>query len=120
MTLPLTPDMLAGAYEFLRATPPFNKWRLPHADDVEFHVIRDAHCRGDYQHDKTKDTHRIRISSRSGNGYTASLLATVAHEMVHAAEHRYAPDRRHGEHGARFKRMAARVCKFHGFDPKEF
>ena len=34
MTLSLTPDLLAAAYDFLRATPPFKAWRLPESDDI--------------------------------------------------------------------------------------
>jgi len=34
MTLPLTPATLTAAYEFLRTTPPFKGWKLPHADEV--------------------------------------------------------------------------------------
>ena len=40
MTLPLTPAVLAAAYEYLRATSPFKGWRLPHCDEVEFSVTR--------------------------------------------------------------------------------
>ena len=43
MALRLTPEILEGAYEFLRATPPFRGWRLPHADEVEFVVSRHRH-----------------------------------------------------------------------------
>src|SRR5690349_18038866 len=40
MSLRLTPDIIEGAYEFLRMTPPFRGWRLPPADEVEFVVSR--------------------------------------------------------------------------------
>ena len=44
MTLRLTPDMLAAAYDFLRTTVPFSRWRLPEADDKyeENEARRDA------------------------------------------------------------------------------
>ena len=30
--LHLTPDLLEGAYEYLRLSPPFREWRLPDGD----------------------------------------------------------------------------------------
>src|SRR5262245_58229754 len=37
--LTLTPEMLEGAYEYLRVSPPFCSWDLPHADQVMFRVL---------------------------------------------------------------------------------
>ena len=45
------------------------------------------------------------------------MLAVSAHEMIHLRQH-LTGDREH--HGPRFRRMAARVCAVHGFDPKVF
>lgn len=36
--LHLTLEMLEGAYEYLRTTPPFRRWKLPPGADIEFHV----------------------------------------------------------------------------------
>ena len=55
--------------------------------------------------------------SEANNGLAATLLATLAHEMIHLRQY-LTGDREH--HGPRFKRMAARVCAAHGFDPKTF
>ena len=48
--LTLTPEMLEGAYEYLRVSPPFSRWGLPHADHVMFRVLgakdRFGHFRG--------------------------------------------------------------------------
>ena len=41
----------------------------------------------------------------------------MAHEMVHA---KCDAEGVRAEHGAEFKRRAALVCKYHGFDPKTF
>jgi predicted SprT family Zn-dependent metalloprotease len=41
----------------------------------------------------------------------------IAHEMIHLRQH-LTNDREH--HGPRFRRMRARVCAIHGFDPKTF
>ena len=58
----------------------------------------------------------IRVSEAK-NGFTTTLLASVAHEMCHLRQEAIG-DRSH--HGARFKRMAAQVCRAHGFDLKMF
>ena len=58
----------------------------------------------------------IRVSEAK-NGFTVTLLASVAHEMCHLRQERIG-DRSH--HGAKFKRMAAQVCRAHGFDLKTF
>ena len=58
----------------------------------------------------------IRVSD-AHNGHAATLLATLAHEMIHLRQH-LTGDRE--LHGPRFRRTAARVCAAHGFDPKIF
>jgi acyl-CoA reductase-like NAD-dependent aldehyde dehydrogenase len=45
------------------------------------------------------------------------LMAAMAHEMCHLRQQQLG-DR--GHHSASFKRMAARVCRAHGFDLKTF
>lgn len=107
MTLKLTPEILAHAYEFLRSTPPFRRWKLPPYSGFQFrvtkHLDRYAHF--------NPAIPEIAVSERKV-GHTHTLLVAVAHEMVHAS----------GPlgHGAAFKRKADLVCKHHGFDPKEF
>jgi predicted SprT family Zn-dependent metalloprotease len=104
----ITPDILHAAYEYLRACPPFKRWKLPHADVIEFHVIRHQSTAGrchknplriDISHELIKRTH--------------SLMETMAHEMIHLYLDRLGV---RSEHGADFKRCAALVCKHHGFD----
>lgn len=115
----LTPLMLERCYDYLLSTPPFNKWRLPSADDVEFH-IKDF---GDRYADHTalKRRHRIRICARlcRKNG---DLVASMAHEMVHIHQRRL--DRKRGRwsagHGPVFKRLAKAVCRQHGWDVATF
>lgn len=110
MTLPLTPQMIAGAYEFLRLTPPFRGWNLPHADNVEFSVTAHRDREADWGRN-ADGSHVIRVSTRAV-GSTDSLIQAVAHEMIHA---------RWGfTHGAAFTRGAQRVCKYHGWDVKRF
>lgn len=115
MTLPLTRDVLAAAYDFLAATEPFCRWNLPDSDDVVFRVVRDPAIRGKYQ---WHGRHVISISGRS-IGHTISLMETMAHEIVHLHEEA-AGMSGPAEHGAAYGKLAAAVCKVHGFDPKLF
>lgn len=116
MTLPLTPEILRAAYDFLAVTPPFNKWNLPEGEDVAFQVMRSTVLHGSY--DQETGRHRIRISGNT-HGHTASLLVTLAHEMIHLHEQQ-AGMATTAQHTAAFRKLAERVCKFHGFDPKMF
>lgn len=113
--LHLTPEMLRASYEYLRATPPFRRWGLPPADEIEFHVTRHKDKAGECESSGGQEP-VIRISSQL-IGWTQSLMETMAHEMIHLHL-----DRRgeRASHGASFKRTAAQVCRRHGFDPKLF
>lgn len=115
MSLPLTPAMLEGAYEYLRTTPPFNRWKLPHADDVEFKIGRQPHY-GEYCAGETAE-HCITVSSVRV-GHSVTLLETMAHEMVHL--HLAGTPHAKSEHGAEFRRLARKISDIHGFDPKRF
>ena len=114
MTLQLTPEALAAAYDYLRTTLPFRRWSLPPASEVEFCVTQHKGRFGD--HTFFNGRHTIRVSTRKV-GRTASLMETVAHEAVHV----YCAQRgiRSG-HGAEFWKGAALVCRHHGFDEKTF
>jgi hypothetical protein len=114
MSLRLTPDMLAAAYDFLRTTEPFKKWRLPESDEIGFCVVRDTQMFADYG--RENDVPVIRVSEAK-NGHTETLLATLSHEMLHLRLDLIG-DR--SNHGVRFRRMAAQVCRAHGFDLKTF
>lgn len=114
MTLLLTPDMLAAGYDFLRATAPFARWHLPESDELGFHVVRRTSLSADFGVEQGVPFIRI---SEAHNGHSSTLLASLAHEMIHLRQH-LTGDRE--LHGPRFRRMAARVCATHGFDPKTF
>jgi len=118
--LRLTPDIIEGAYRYLAITPPYRRWKMPHPDDVEFHVIRLTDRRGDWNcYQKTKGGgHIIRISEKL-IGRTHSLIEAVAHEMVHMRCEMLG-DKTSAPHGGNWKRLAAQVCRHHGFDPKLF
>lgn len=117
MTLPLTRETLAAAYDYLCTTPPFNKWNLPESADIEFKIIRSIHFRGWYS-TNANGRHVIAISSRC-IGRTTSLLETMAHEMVHLHQGDVRMETK-GIHNRAFWILAERVCRYHGFDPRLF
>jgi hypothetical protein len=112
----ITPDILHWAYEYLRHTPPFRRWGLPEADEVEFHVTRSQEARGHCQQAGAAGAAVIAVS-QALVVRTQRLIETVAHEMIHLYL-----DRRgvKSAHGAEFKKCAAAVCREHGFDPGDF
>jgi hypothetical protein len=114
MTLPITPELLRASYDFLCATPPLERWDLPRGEDVVFKVTRSRKTQGD--HLLLNGVHTIRVSCVKV-GHTASLLALMAHEMVHVACDLKGV---RSEHGASFRKRAKMVCRYHGFDPAEF
>lgn len=116
MTLPLTPDMLHAAYEFLKSTPPFSKWNLPDGEDVTFKVSKRSDSFG--RHWIEGDRHVIEASSKL-IGHTVTLIELMAHEMIHVHQNDVGMTTS-GEHNAAFRKLAERVCKVHGFDPKSF
>ena len=119
--IPITTETIAAAYEYLRTTPPFNKWNLPECDDITFKVANDPHHIGWHRVDGrgSKRKHLIAISSKCV-GHTQSLMATVSHEAIHLYMASTGMDRGVGEHGAAFQKIAAKVCGIHGFDHKAF
>lgn len=120
MALRLTPEIIEGAYEFLRATPPFRSWRLPHADEVTFVVSRHKMHVGYHRGSRRKiHSHEIGIS-QACVGHTNTLLRTMAHEMIHQHQQRQRTDTPNTEHNAEFMRLASVVCRHHGWDEKEF
>jgi hypothetical protein len=120
MTLPLTVEMLAAAYGFLKETPPFNKLNLPETEEVGFKVARTRYKQGWYQWDGNKHT----ITGSVGRvAYTTTLMTLMAHEMIHLYLEDNDMESKRGSndtHNAAFRILAAKVCKIHGFDPKSF
>ena len=114
MSLPLTPEIVEAAYEFLRKTPPFRRWKLPQPDDVVFHVKAQRSHMADYLFDDKR--HHISVSAKMV-GHTDTLLKCVAHEMAHMRQQVMGD--RSLAHNANFFRLTARISKYHGFDPKE-
>ena len=116
MSLRLSPEMLAAAYEFIRASQPFKGWKLPEADAVQFTVNAHKYWFGSHQGGPT-----CHISiSESTVGHTATLIRVMAHEAIHLHQYQAGLESRSTHHNADFRRRAALVCREHGFDEKAF
>jgi len=116
----LTPFIIEAAYEFLRATPPYRGWKLPHADDVEFVITRNMkkmahHC--GYHRDRFR--HEIGVSELCVS-FSDTLLRCVGHEMIHQYQQRKGTETPNTEHNAEFMRLARSACRQHGWDPRSF
>jgi hypothetical protein len=112
----LTREMLAAAYDLLELTEPFCRWNLPSSDEIKFEVTGHKGRQGECVINGP-DMH-VRISTHH-IGRIASLMETMAHEMVHL--HTYvAGITEKDPHGPGFRKLALQVCRVHGFDPKQF
>lgn len=104
-------------YELLRNTKPYSGWSLPHADEVEFHVVpMKGRDQADYHWNGTR--HVIRLNSRKHHTIE-SMLMTLRHEMIHARE-KILCLRFDVAHGRDFNRMASQVCRLHVLDRGQF
>lgn len=112
MSLTLNPEMLAHAYDYLCCTPPFNKWNLPASEDVKFSISRKRDRFAHYQ--MIGGVHHIVFSTRYV-GRHESLIATMAHELIHLHMAESCVDEKN-DHGPAFQKYADRVCKLHEFD----
>lgn len=117
MPVPLNPEMLACAYDYLACLPPFHKWNLPPSEDVKFKVIKNKDRFAHYQ--LVRGVHHIAIS-RSNVDRHIALLCALSHEMVHL----YMRANGFGEgnpHGKSFQLLADKVCRAHvEFDRNTF
>jgi hypothetical protein len=114
--------MLEGAYEYLRVSPPFCRWGLPHADHVMFRVLgakdRFGHFRGRHRKAQGDDGFSEIAISAGLVRSTDLLLSTMAHEMIHLYQDETGTAR--GHHNPKFLKLAKRVCAIHGFDLESF
>ena len=118
MTLALTPDIVEAAYVFLRATPPFSRWKLPESDGIAFHVCA-SKWMGYYSREIATGIHQISLSSKRV-GHTNTVMHVMAHEMIHLYQAVVKRETANTEHNAEFDRLAKKVCAIHGWDWKEF
>lgn len=112
----LTPEILEATYDWLRATPPFRRWRLPKAGDVEFRVLAARKLFGQCRAPEASKPWRIDISTRTV-AHTITLVRTMSHEMCHM---RADMQGEKSAHGPLWRKAADLVCKEHGHDPLEF
>lgn len=112
-----SPAMLEACYDFLREADPFHRWKLPDGETIEFHVIRSNRFRGWHEFDG--ESHKVGISDR-WHSHTASIVETMAHEMIHIRQAIRGTTTKNTQHNAEFHRIADRVCRIHGFDRKAF
>ena len=121
MSLTLTPNMLAAAYDYLCETEPFSKWNLPDSEDVVFKVSKKQKEFGCY-YLNADSKHTIEASCRSIS-HTETLMKLMSHEMIHLYLEKMGWESKSTDantHNAAFRRFAAQVCRFHGFDQKAF
>ena len=118
MSLPLTPQILEAAYEYLRACPPFDTWKLPPGEEIEFNVIGLSDREGHYTRYCRTEDHIIAVSQKR-IGHTNSLMCVIAHELIHLKQ---AIDKTETKnmHNADFRKWAGVVCHLHGWDERQF
>lgn len=109
------PDELAAAYDYIRVTPPFKRWKLPESDALAFRVSRHNDRFGHFDdHDGKKPFPTIAISTVHTKSYR-DLVAVLCHEIIHV---KLKMDGYRGwdRHGYEFKRLSRQVCRIHDFD----
>lgn len=117
--LPLTPEVLAAAYDYLATCEPFCRWNLPDSDDIKFRVTRTSKVFAQYIWD---GEHTIEVSS-ANVGHTKTLMETMGHELIHLHLRLTGMESRSSNpnvHNMPFRKLAARACKTHGWDLKAF
>jgi hypothetical protein len=97
-------------------TPPYKAWRLPESDDLGFYVLKTPRIHGDCGYHEGRIFIRLSVALV---GCTQNLIATMAHEMIHAEQWRR-KDKSPSGHNAFFNHAADRACAWHGFDRKTF
>ena len=115
MSFPLSPEHLAAMYDCYRQLPPFDKWKLPESDEIEFRTPARVDVDGEFIAGKP---HVITVSS-ARHSYTFSIMQTLCHEMLHLHEERSGQSNK-SQHNAAWKRLAKRVCAIHGWDYRAF
>lgn len=120
MSLSLKPDMIQATYVYLTKMPPFIRWKLPHPSELKFKVGKSRHNFAWYSTSGMGRGRKRSITVSAGRvGRTFCLVETVAHEMIHLHMD-VAGLNTGGSHTPVFNRLAASVCRIHGFDPKTF
>jgi hypothetical protein len=109
----VTPQTVQAIYEMLIQVPPFNRWNLPPSKDVNFEVINDQNCYGEYE----PEPHTIRISSAKLS-FIDHLTRTMAHELIHLRLYTKG-SKSWDKHDKAFTDLSYKVATQLGYDPKE-
>lgn len=117
MSIKITIEIVEAAYELLRETDPFKRWRLPPADEIGFAITRDRGIRGEFYISVAK-VPVIAVNDQFHHTL-GELIRTVAHEMCHLHDYK-SGGRPDVHHGWKYKKLADQVCKIHSFDRGAF
>jgi hypothetical protein len=102
-------------YELFRALPPYNRWKLPPPEKVQFAVNSIRKEYGRYE----SEPPRISVSRRNVKSFHA-LAITVAHEVIHLRQDLTKTYSDRSQHNRAFVRTAKHVCRALGFDSTGF
>jgi hypothetical protein len=116
MTIPLTSETLAAAWDYVCSMPPLSEWNLPASDEISFRVIRTKKVYGQLSYNKK---YVIEISAAKC-GRHETILSTLCHEAAHMHQHSACFMNRRNAHDAAFWALADQVCAIHEFDRKLF
>jgi len=111
MTL-VTVDTLKVMYKMFCNLPPFDKYTLPHASQIEWLIVNDPDMYGQYQ----PEPHAITIST-ARCGHLDTIQRTLVHEMVHMIL--YLQGKRYELHNKNFFNFTNKIATLYGWDPKE-
>ncbi len=115
----ITPEMMRGAYEYLRQTPPFNQWKLPPGREVKFFVMKTKRYQALYSRYRHTNQHLIEVSGTRCS-HTITLINLISHEMIHMYQALKGTEPPVAQHNAEYYELTKLVCEEHGFDPKNF
>lgn len=87
---------------------------MPDPSNVTFRVTQTGSWYGKYEYKNQR--HTISVSTKVV-GHTSTLMIVMAHEMVHLRQFMCGILNGDG-HCEEFKKLTAKVAKYHGFDPK--
>jgi hypothetical protein len=116
MPVPLNAEMLAHAYDYLACQEPFSRWNLPPSEDVRFSISTSRKNFAHYQ--MIGGVHHIALSRRFV-GRHETLIATLAHELIHLHQEQACMATTNA-HDATFHKYADKICRIHEFDRLTF
>jgi len=114
----VTPQRLASLYDFFRACPPFNRWRLPESDEVEFVTSPRRDLQGECA--VFPDGTNVITISTALNGHFDNVASILAHEMIHLGQRIRKMETANTMHNADFTKQAKLACRRFGWDYKAF